>query len=189
MSTELVDGQLAQRTIEGDFEAFEELVERYSLSLFKFAYKILNDYEDASDVLQQTLIQLYTALPQRHPTASFRSWAFVIARNKCVDYLRKRQIVTLHQLEAEDPHLTTLEQLNDPSPLPEELIERQAIQELLLEAIRSLPERYQLVVTLRYTTYLSFGEIGQVLNIPEGSAKTFFQRAKILLRDYLKDRL
>jgi RNA polymerase sigma factor (sigma-70 family) len=57
------------------------------------------------------------------------------------------------------------------------------------EAIQALPERYRGVVALRYVTDLTFAEIGQALGIPENTAKTFFQRAKLLLREALRDRL
>ncbi len=189
MSIEAADEELAQRAAQNDFRAFEELVRRYSPALFKFAYGILDNYDDASDILQQTLIQIHAGLPQRQPDASFKSWAFVIARNKCLDYLRKRRVPTFNQFQPKDDGPTILDQVNDPAPLPEELLEREATQQTLKEAIATLPERYRSVVTLRYTSDLSFSEIGQVLNIPEGSAKTYFQRAKILLREYLQARL
>lgn len=189
LSIELLDEELAQHALAGDFRAFEELVRRYHRPLLKFAYDILHNYDDASDVLQQTLIQLHASLPQRCPTASFKSWAFVITRNKCLDQLRKRRMLTFTQLEFEDPEQSELEEIYDPTPLPQDLMEIQHTRQILKEAIATLPNRYRAVVMLRYTSDLSFNQIGQLLNIPEGSAKTFFQRAKLQLRRYLKDRL
>jgi len=139
--------------------------------------------------VQQTLIQLHTSLPQRRPTASFRTWAFVITHNKCRDQLRKRRVLTFSQLEIQDPELSELEEIYDPTPLPYDLIETQHTRQMLEEAIATLPKHYQTVVVLRYTSNLSFNEIGQLLNIPESSAKTLFQRAKSQLRTYLNDRL
>lgn len=192
MTIELADEELAERAAKGDFGAFEELARRYSSPIFKFACGMLRNTEDASDILQQTLIQAHKALPKRNTKAAFRSWIYTIARNKCVDHLRKRRIPTFSELDAKRTNpdeLSLIEQVNDPEPLPEELIERQATQEMLKEAIATLPERYRVVIALRYTGDLSFHEIGQVLNIPENSAKTHFQRAKALLREYLKERL
>jgi len=192
MSIELADEELAQRAAKGDFRAFEELVRRYSPPLFKFAYVMLNDYEDASDVLQQVLIQLHTSLPRRYPTASFKNWAFTITRNKCLDHSRKRRSLNFNELNYKrntEDELTVLEQLCDSAPSPEEIVERQDRRQTLHEAIARLPERDRAVVMLRYLTDLSFGEIGQILDLPEGSTKTCFQRAKQVLRDYLKHEL
>lgn len=192
MTIELADEELAQQAAKGDFSAFEELVRRYSSPIYKFACGMLRNTDDAADILQQTLIQAHKALPRRNPKAAFRSWIFTIARNKCLDHLRKRRIPTFSELEGKrtnQDELSLVEQINDPEPLPDEMIERQATQQLLKEAIATLPERYRAVIALRYTGDLSFNEIGQVLNIPENSAKTYFQRAKVLLREYLKERL
>ncbi|HEU0000661.1 MAG TPA: sigma-70 family RNA polymerase sigma factor, partial [Ktedonobacteraceae bacterium] len=70
----------------------------------------------------------------------------------------------------------------DPSPLPEEITEHHELQEKLQRAISSLSPRYRSVVRLRYTGQQSFAEIGRALHIPEATAKTYFQRAKPLLR-------
>ena len=192
MSLELADEELAEKAAKGDFYAFEELVRRYSSHLFKFSLGMLNNYEDAKDVLQLILIQIHTSLSQHKSGSTFKGWIFKIARNKCLDQLRKRSVSTFSELDnkhSDHENLSVLEQLYDTSPLPEEVLERDAIQHLLKEAIMLLPERYRAVVALRYTSDLSFNEIGHILNISEGSAKTFFQRAKIILRNYLKDQL
>lgn len=188
-SIQLADEELAQLAAQGDFDAFEELARRYSSPLFKFASGMVHNQEDAAEILQQTLIQAHRALPRRNPDASFRSWLFTIARHKCVDHSRKRRWLTFSDLTGRDEKSTLLEQITDPAPLPEEIIEQQATRQLLKEAIAALPERYRAVIALRYTADLTFGEIGQVLQIPENSAKTYFQRAKGLLREYLTEKL
>ena len=70
----------------------------------------------------------------------------------------------------------------DNSPLPDEMAERNDLQAKLHQAIDSLPPKFRSVVLLRYTSQLSFSEIGKTLNMPEATAKTYFQRARPLLR-------
>ena len=73
----------------------------------------------------------------------------------------------------------------DPRPLPEEIVEQRDLQECLQRAIRRLPPRFRSVVLLRYAAQLTFAEIGEVLGMPEATAKTYFYRAKPLLRTML----
>ena len=75
------------------------------------------------------------------------------------------------------------------SSLPEELAERNDIQAILQQAIDTLPPKFRAVVLLRYASQLSFAEIGQALNMPDATAKTYFQRAKPLLRAALTPQL
>ncbi len=75
-----------------------------------------------------------------------------------------------------------METIQDRSPLPEEVIERRDVQEILLKAIRALPPKFRAVVLLRYAAQLSYAEIGRVLTMPAATAKTYFQRAKPLLQ-------
>lgn len=76
--------------------------------------------------------------------------------------------------------------LPDPDRLPEEQVELRELQQHLLEAIETLPSHFRAVVLLRYTTQLSFREIGLALGIPEATAKTYFNRAKKPLRILLE---
>ena len=97
MLVDLTDEELASVAREGNFNAFEELVRRYSSPLFKLALGLVGDYEDARDILQQSLIQIHASLPTRQDTGSLRNWIFTITRHKCLDHLRKRHIPTLSQ--------------------------------------------------------------------------------------------
>ena len=181
---EMTDGILAQQTLAGDEYSFEALVKRYSTPLFNFIYHFLNDYDQSCDILQHVFIQLHVSLPTLRTDKPLKAWLFQVARNRCLDELRRKRAIHFSELETtnDDDELSPLAAIPDNSPLPEELAERHDLQRCLREAIETLPIKFRMVVLLRYTGQLSFGEIGQALEMPEATAKTYFQRAKPLLR-------
>ena len=183
------DALLAQMTLDGDQQAFEMLVRRYSTSLFNFIYRFLGDYDQSCDILQLVSLRFYTSLPRLGTREPFKPWLFRVARNCCVDELRRRRRCAIHfsQLEAENAEgdVLCLADMPDPGMLPEELMESQDLQQLLQQTIQSLPPKFRSVVLLRYISQLSFAEIGKTLGMPEATAKTYFHRAKMLLRRLL----
>jgi RNA polymerase sigma-70 factor (ECF subfamily) len=88
-------------------------------------------------------------------------------------------------LENSEGELIGLSDIPDPGYLPEEVVERRDLQTQLQRAIETLPTKFRSVVILRYSSQISFAEIGQVLSMPEATAKTYFHRAKALLRKTL----
>ena len=183
------DEFLAKQAAEGDGGAFEALLRRHSRQLYSFAYRLLGDREMAGDVVQDAFISLYTMLPHRNSELPIRSLIYRIARNRAIDLLRERKAVVFSDLPEADEGDFILDGLADPAPLPQEIVERRDLQKLLSEAIAALPLRYRQVVALRYTTELTFAEIGEVLQAPENTVKTLFQRAKGMLREQLRGRL
>lgn len=185
----LSDAILAQQTLSGDQRAFEVLVQRYNTPLFNFIYHFLSDYDQACDVSQQVFLRFYTSLPNLNAGDPFKPWLFQVARNCCVDELRRRRRYAIHfsQLEVEnsDGEVTFLSEIADPGPLPEELMEKRDLQQYLQQAIDTLPPKFRAVVLLRYLSQMSFSEIGHMLSMPEATAKTYFHRAKVLLRKIL----
>src|SRR5437667_7757339 len=181
------DGVLARQTLDGDQYAFESLVQRYSTPLFNFIFRFLGDYDQACDILQHVFIQLHTSLPTLRTDRPLKAWLFQVARNRCLDELRRRHAIHFSELEIanDDEELSPLAAIPDNSPLPEELAEQSDLQQHLHAAIQTLPVKFRSVVLLRYAAQLSFSEIGQALNMPEATAKTYFQRAKPLLRTTL----
>lgn len=187
---EISDAVLAQQTLAGDQRAFEVLVHRYSTPLFNFICRYLDDYDQAWDVLQQVFLRFYTFLPRLNSREPYKAWLFQVARNCCVDELRRRRRHAIHfsQLEStnDEYEKSLLDDISDPNPLPEELAERHDLQRCLQEAIQTLPPKFRSVILLRYAAQLSFSEIGQVLSMPEATAKTYFHRGKRLLRTTLQ---
>ncbi len=183
-TSEMSDGILAQRSIAGDQHAFEILVQRYSIPLFNFICRFLSDYDQACDILQQVFVQLYISLPNLRTSDPLKAWLFQVARNRCLDELRRKHAIHFSELEPanDDDELSPLATMPDTDPLPEELAERRDLQQCLQKAIQTLPPKFRSVVLLRYAGQLSFSEIGQALDMPEATAKTYFQRAKPLLR-------
>jgi RNA polymerase sigma factor (sigma-70 family) len=183
----ITDGVLAQQTLAGDPYAFEDLVKRYSTPLFNFIYRFLGDYDQACDILQHVFIQLHTSLSTLRTDKPLKAWLFQVARNRCLDELRRKRVIHFSELESvnEDEELSPLAAIPDNGPLPEELAEQSDLQQRLQEAIQTLPIKFRSVVLLRYAGQLSFSEIGQTLSMPEATAKTYFQRAKPLLRTAL----
>jgi RNA polymerase sigma factor (sigma-70 family) len=176
------DGKLACLALQGDDTAFEALVRRYSSPLFHFIYHLLGDYDRSSDVLQQVMIQLYTSLPLLHQEKSFKSWLFRVAHNRSIDELRKKRYIPFSELEPADADETELTTITDNAPLPQEMLEYQELQQTLKSAIGQLPVHYQKIVRLRYLWQLRFPEIGEMVGMPEATVKTYFYRAKHLLR-------
>lgn len=170
----------------GDSVAFESLVVRYQRPLYAFVARLLGDPHEAADVVQETLVQLYSHLQelQADQQGTIAPWLFRVARNRAVSVLRKRRSESFDPWDAREAHGAAA--LADGDPLPEELAERADLQRLLSDAVRTLPLSYAEVVTLRYAADRSFAEIGLIVGCDEGAARVRFHRAKALLRERLR---
>ena len=185
--SDLADGDLVQQAQIGDPGAFEILFERYSAFLFPLISRIVRDEHLAHDVLQHVFLQLYRSLPTLVPGETLRAWLSQVARHRPIDELRRRRHLLFSEIEPfpDGGEYACLTALPDPDLQPEEQVELHELRQRLLDAIETLPSRYRAVVLLRYDTQLSFREIGQTLNIPETTAKTYFYRSKKQLRTLL----
>ncbi len=184
------DQQLLTSLQRGDRRAIEYLIGRYERQLYNFALRFLGDADAAADIVQHVFIQLFTHCQELRADDNLRPWLFRVARHRCLDELRRQRATTFSQLgfESDGGESAALDQIADETPLPDDLAERADVQQLLVAAIHSLPPKYREVVTLRYVNDLTFTEIGQVLGIPEATAKTHFHRAKPLLRAFLRSK-
>jgi len=184
------DGVLVGQALAGDQLAFELLVSRYHRPLVSCIRGFLKDNEQVSDVLQHVFLQLYVSLPVLLRNVSLKAWLFQVARNRCLDELRKRQrrseipFSTLEWKYREE-ELSPIEAIPDPEPLPEEVAERSDLQCSLSQALFSLPPKCRSIVGLHCFRQLSFAEIARVLNIPRNTVKTYYYRSLPRLRSAL----
>jgi RNA polymerase sigma factor (sigma-70 family) len=178
----------------GDAAAFEALVRRHQTALFNFCVRLLGQSEDAADVAQETFVQLYSHLGRLDERDSLAPWLFRVARNRCLDVLRRRRTAPIGPFgrargrPSPDVAGATPAAFDpaDEQPLPDELAERADLQRLLGQAIAQLPPAYAEVVALRYAADRSFSEIAAILECDEGAARVRFHRAKALLRARLR---
>jgi len=159
--------------------AFEALVRRHQTTIYNFCWRLLGQPDDAADVAQDVFVQLFSHLDQVDEFQPLAPWLLRVARNRCIDVIRRRRTVPLDTTD-------DLQEPVDEEPLPDELVERADIQQVLADAIANLPPSYAEVVALRYAADRSFAEIGQILDLEEGAARVRFHRAKALLRQALR---
>src|SRR5947208_6023906 len=150
---EITDGMLVKQTLSGDQRAFEILVQRYHVSLFNFIRHCLGDYDLACDIAQQVFLQLYLSMPTLRTGEPLKAWLFQVARNRCLDELRRKRAIHFSELEISngEDDLSPLAIMPDTRPLPDEVAERHDLPHQLRQAIDSLPPKFRSVVLLRYT--------------------------------------
>ena len=184
------DGVLVEQALAGDQGAFESLINRYHLQLVSYIRGFFKDQDQCYDVLQQVYLQLYLSLPTLSRSGSLKGWLYQVARNRCINELRKRgrrAEVPFSVLEGEDGEegLSLLEAIADPEPLPEEMTERGERQGSVQAAMVTLPPKVRSIVHLHCFRQLTFSEIGRTLKMSEAAVKANFYRSLPHLRKSL----
>ena len=161
--------ELIQRSLNGDLEAWGEIVSRYKEAVFAVTLSILRNYADAEDATQDAFIRAYQNLRKYDLSRKFSTWLFTVAANVAKNALRKRR-------REREPPLS--EMGGDPAEAVHEDIKLAAVR----AAVAELPEPYRAPVVLYYWHGLPVGEIGEVLGLPAGTVKTRLHRARALIR-------
>ena len=177
---------IVQRVLEGDTNAFEELVLEYEKKVYNVALRMLNNREDAADMTQEAFIKAYNSLSGFRGDSKFSVWLTRIVSNLCLDFLRsrnRRPTVSL-SMEDEDGEDVQLD-IADTSQSPEQLLERSLTRESVRRGLQSLPEDYREILLLREIQGLSYDEIAAALDIEVGTVKSRIFRGRKKLCDYL----
>ena len=171
----------------GDPAAFAQLVEANQRNVYNLALRMVNDPQEAEDVLQETFLSAYTALPGFEGRSSLSTWLYRIASNASLMRLRKKQpeMASIDEpLELEEGD-SFPRQFVDWSSLPEGELLTEESRRVMDEAVAGLPEGLRIVFILRDIEGLSTQETGEVLELSEGAVKTRLHRARLALREKL----
>lgn len=176
-----------KQVIKGDQDAFAEIVEIYSNSIYQLGYRMLGNRHEAEDIAQEAFIRAYVNIKSFNQDLKFSTWLFRIATNLCIDRIRKKK--PDYYLDAEvsgTDGLTMYSQLASNSPLPEKELESLELQDSVQKEILKLPEKYRSVIVLKYIEELSLNEISEILDLPLGTVKTRIHRGREALRQQLR---
>lgn len=167
------DDQLISAYLEGDESALSVLVDRYLTDVYSFALKLTHDPQAAEDIAQESFIKAWKNIRRFLPGNSFQAWVFTIARNTALDYLRKKK-----EFPLSDVHAALLV---DEELLPDKLFARAENQRYVQGLLAELNPDYREVLSLRYSSNLTFAEIGTILKRPLHTVKSQHRRALVAL--------
>ncbi len=173
----------------GDGEAFRMLVERYSRSVFRLAYRLTGNEHDAEEVVQETFLRAYRSLERFESRAGFGTWLYRIATNCSLDLIRMRQKHNEHRehLNPADPEgPDRLQSLAAGDPTPDRLLLSAEVQNRVAFAMARLTPIERAAFTLRHYEGLSIEEIGRALKLRNGATKNNIFRAVRKLRQALE---
>src|SRR6266487_3059027 len=177
------DLQLVTASKSGDQDAFAQLVQRYQRRVFNLVYRMLQQYEEANEITQETFLAAWQGLPAFRGDARFPTWLYRIAYNCSLKQLeqRKRDQALQVALQAEQ----ALESANSEKRTDAELDahDRQA---LIQEHLSQLPAKYRIVLILRHLQDKTYEEISEILTMPIGTIKTHLFRSRNLLNARLQ---
>ncbi|MFA5032330.1 MAG: sigma-70 family RNA polymerase sigma factor [bacterium] len=182
----LSDNELVKKALEHDYEAFDELVNRYEDKLYTLTYKITGNQDDAKDALQDAFISIFKALDSFHGKSNFSTWAYRITTNSALMRLRarkKEQNKFSDTLQLEDD--VNWAQVPSTAMNITDSMARDELKKVIDNSIKSLPAEYKTVFILRDVEKLSNLEVAKVLGISLTAVKSRILRARLFMRNQL----
>lgn len=171
------DAELARQALAGSHDAFSALVRKYASAAINVAARLVHDRALAEELAQEAFVKAFTRLGTYDQERRFSSWFFQILHNVSVDYLRRRRVdsVSLDALISAGYAGPTDE---NQASSPETEAERRALAAALTDALSGVRWEFREAIILRYQQGLSVGEIAEILEVPEGTVKTYLHRAR-----------
>ena len=174
---------LIGRCLAGDGPAFTRLYNQHAAAIYRLAFSLLRNQEDAEEVLQDSFEYAFRKLRQYDPRRSaFKSWLFQIAVSRCRNKRRRKRPVLVPLTT-----ITSDEDIDKVSAAPYEVLERSVQYQAIWDAVGQLSPKLSEVAVLRYYEGYSYREIGRILGVPTKTAQSRMRLAQRALRDQLAE--
>lgn len=184
---ELTDAGYVAKARSGDSDAFRILVERHSRSLFRLAFRMTGNEQDAEDVVQESFLRAYRQLGKFDDRASFGTWLYRIATNCSLDLVRSKKRRSDHMAQPSDPESEDpVVSLPSTDPTPERVALSSEIRGRVAEAMNDLSATERTAFVLRHFEGMCIEEVSRVLECQPGAAKHSVFRAVQKLRRALE---
>lgn len=180
----VTEARLVAQALTGSETAYEQIVRRHERAVLTLLVRMTGDAALAEDLAQDTFVKAFRNLGTFDPARRLSSWLLRIAHNTAIDAMRRQrlQVVPIETANA------NRQPLDPPAPPVPDPLERQAMAAAIESAMKQLRPDQRAAVSLRYEEGLSFAEVGQVLGIPEATARSHVHRARKELAKVLSQR-
>lgn len=180
----LTDQHLVNKVLDGDTSAFETIIKNTEGLVAQIVFKMIINTEDRKDIAQDIYFKTFKKLSGFKFKSKLSTWIGQIAYNTCLNYLEKKKLIILPKTESEGDAISS-ETINTSSNETEILIFQKDLSEILISEIDILPPLYKTLITLYHNEELSYEEIAQITELPEGTVKSYLFRARKSLRENL----
>ncbi len=180
------ESAVVRKVLQGDTNAFEQLVLEYEKNVYNIALKMTSNPEDAQDMTQEAFIKAFNSLSNFRGESKFSVWLYRIVNNVCLDFLRSRnRRPTVSLSVSDDDGEESQLDIADESQSPERLLDKTLTRESVRRGLESLAPEYRQILLLREIQGLSYDEIAQSLGIEVGTVKSRIFRARKKLSNFL----
>lgn len=169
------DARIIDRCLDGDEAAWEQVVARFKRKVFHIAYKFTGRHDAAEDLTQEVFLKVFRSLDKFHRDADFSTWLSSVARNYCIDHYRaskREKEVVVEDLVAFDLAPASV------GSNPHRALEDRDRRSFLRSGLEALPEKLREAVVLRDLQGLSYQEMAERLDLPEGTVKSRINRGR-----------
>jgi RNA polymerase sigma-70 factor (ECF subfamily) len=177
------DTEMVLAVRDGDVLAYRSLVERYQERVYHMVYGMVRNQEDARDITQDAFVKAYKNLDRFRLESSFYTWIYRIAMNLAIDHLRKRK---RHGETSFDEQVATRDERGGIDEAhhqdnPARSLQRKQLYRRIMDALQQLPEDQRQAMLLREIDGLSYKEIAEIMEIPEGTvmSRLYYARKKL----------
>jgi RNA polymerase sigma-70 factor (ECF subfamily) len=186
----LLEKKIVEGLKKGELSSFEEFVKYYQRDIYNIALRFLNNEQDALDVTQEIFLKVLKKIDSFQGNSKLSTWLYRITINYCKDYVKRyykhNNLYIDKGIDGREGEI--FYQLSSDEGEPSLVLEEKLKKEALHKCIELLEPEYKEVIILKYINQLSYGEMGEILSIPEGTVKSRLHRGRLNLAKLLKER-
>lgn len=173
---------LVERIIAGDIGAFRSFIQQYQRLVSHIVFRMVSNQADREDICQDVFVKVYQNLKDFQFESRLSTWIAKIAYNTSINFLEKRKNLLLGDLPSQGGSLDGFS-AND--ILPDESAEKNDLSFRLQAEIEKMPIHFRTILTLYHLDEMSYDEISEIMQLPEGTVKSYLFRARRLLKERL----
>lgn len=176
---DIEDELLVLQCQDGDAKALAALIARWQPRLGRLAWRLTGEREAARDIVQDAWLTIVRRINRLDDPARFRSWAYRIVSNRCVDWTRRRVVQRKATIELQSTASSAFDELTITPDTVDELA-------CMRDALRKLPDNQRAILSLHYLDEMSVAQIAHVLGLPEGTVKSRLFHARNRLKQAME---